>query len=360
MSMSPIVLKIRAQRRPRENLQERIGDRGGHVGVLQLGPRIDAEYDVRPFARRAPPPFVHADQFDPRQHVDHRVVVPLDVAEDGIGVGKPQRLGGRGNVRLAGEQPVADPQRMVLVVVIVGRLGLPVLLGSGRLGRVELDVERVFVDVLRRTVEQGDAIVAGVGADVAADLADVAGQRRQQEDVAVLVVVVEELVRAHADREQRRARLAWRGRGPAIRPPRPAPRSVLRPSSGSKCAAYSLHQVEDRTAADFRAVGERHLDGAFQQRLDHRRLVADFIARERLCSTGRLVPPHKVAPLIAERGGDEHLLSAWRAAVPVRRGEVPALAFESVAGSPPNTSFARRYLSVSIRTRIGRSLQRCT
>ena len=58
---------------------------------------------------------------------------------------------------------------VVLVVVVVRRLGLPVLLRPRRLRRVELEVERVLVDVLRHAVEQGDAVVAGVRADVAGD-----------------------------------------------------------------------------------------------------------------------------------------------------------------------------------------------
>src|SRR3989304_3568507 len=96
---------------------------------------------------------------------------------------------------------------MVFMVIVVGRLGTPELLGPRGLVRIKFNVEWVLVDVLRRSVKQRNPVVSGVRPHVAGDLADIAGQRRQQEDVAVFVVVVEELVWPHADRKQRSAGL---------------------------------------------------------------------------------------------------------------------------------------------------------
>ena len=208
-------------------------------------------------------------------------------------------LVGVGHVRLAGQQLVADAQRVVLVVVVVRRLGLPVLLRPRRLGRVELDVERILVDVLRRAVEQRDAVVAGVGADVAADLADVAGQRRQQEDVAVLVVVVEELVRPHADGEQRRARVRRRC----------ARASDSTAAAGAQVSSSAVFGVEVRRRT--RAPGRRPAGSgpscrrrasprrALEQRDRRRReVLADLVAGERPRRASPLRSHHDVvAPL---------------------------------------------------------------
>jgi hypothetical protein len=62
----------------------------------------------------------------------------------------------------------------------------------------ELDGEGILVGVERNAGEERVAVVAGVGPDVAAHLADGPGKRRHQEDRPILEVVVEELVGAHA------------------------------------------------------------------------------------------------------------------------------------------------------------------
>ena len=111
------------QRRPGEDIQKRVGHRRSHVRMFHLGPRVHAEDDVGPFTRRGPPPFVNRDHLDARQHVDDRVVVPLDIAEDRVRVGKPQRLGWRRHMRRPGQQLGPDAQRVILVVVEVRRLG---------------------------------------------------------------------------------------------------------------------------------------------------------------------------------------------------------------------------------------------
>ena len=150
---------------------------------------------------------------------------------------------------------LADAQRVILVVVVVRRLGSPVLLRPRRLGGIELDVERVLVDVLRHAVEQGHAVVAGVGADVAADLADVAGERGQQED---------------ASRSLLSLLKNWFGPMPMANSVVPGSLAICRASDstaaagaqvissvvlGSKCCGVLVDQVEDRAAADLLAVG---------------------------------------------------------------------------------------------------------
>ena len=185
---------------------------------------------------------------------------------------------------------------MVLVVVVVRRFGPPVLAWARRAGRIELDVKRVLVDVLRRAVKQGDAVVAGVGADVAAEPAHVARQRGQQEDVAVLIVVVEELVGAHADGEQRGAGLLGEVPRQRLHRRRRRPGQLLH-RLGVEVRRILLDQVEHRAAAELLAIGQRHLDGAFEQRIRHVRVPPDHVAREQLRRVRGAVPPHVIAPL---------------------------------------------------------------
>ncbi len=294
-------------RGPRERHQEGIRHRRCHVGMLQLEPGIDAKHDVGPLARGAPPPFVDRYHLDARQHVHHGVEVPLHVAQNRVRVGEPHRLGRRRDVRRARQQLVADAQGMILVVVVVRGLGLPILLGTRVLFGIQFDVKRILVDPLRRAVEECGPVVAGVGSDVAADLADIASQRREQHRVAILVVAVEELVRTHADRNERRAgflgdvtceRLDRRGRRPGdlFRRFRIEVRRVL------------AHQVERGPAAHLAAVGERHLDRTFEQRILDVRVLAHLVAGEHLGRVGVAVPPDVVAPFHAHLLADDRLL----------------------------------------------------
>ena len=85
------------------------------------------------------------------------------------------------------------------MIVVVRRLGSPIGLRPRRFGGIELDVERVFINILRHAIEQGHAVVPRVGADVAGQFSDIAGERREEKLRAVFVVVVEKLVGAHAD-----------------------------------------------------------------------------------------------------------------------------------------------------------------
>ena len=292
------------ERRPRKDDEERVGHRRRHVGMLQLRPRIDTKHHVGPLAGSRPPPLLHGDHLDARQGVDHRVVVPLHVAEDRVGIGEPHDLGRRRHVGRAGQQPVADAQRMVLVVVVVRRLRPPVLPRPRGLRGIELEVERVLVDVLRRAVEERRAVVAGVGADVPAHAPDIAGQRREQEDVAVLVVVVEELVRSHPNREERRPRLLRDVPGQPLDGGRRRPRELLG-RLRIEVRGVFLDEVEHGTAANGLAVCERHLHAAFELGIARHRLGADLVARNRPGLPGGAVPEHVVAPVVAHGLGHE-------------------------------------------------------
>ena len=125
---------------------------------------------------------------------------------------------------------------------------------------------------------------------------------------------------------------------------------------GIEVGRVLLDQVEDRPAADLLAVGQRDLDRAFQQGVADLRFVADLVAGERLRGLGRLVPPDVVAPLLAQRLGDEHVASACRGGGSFSPSASTWVWFVSSAGFAPKTSAARRYFSVSMRTRIGRSV----
>jgi hypothetical protein len=188
----------------------------------------------------------------------------------------------------------------------MGRFGFPILLGPGGFGRVQFDIERVLVDVLRTAVEQGHAVVSGIRADIAADLADVAGQGGQQKDIAVLVVVVEELVRSHADGKQRGSRLSRHVTSQRLDRRRRRPRQLFG-RLGVEVRRILADQIEHRAAADRGAVGQRDVDRTFQQRVRDFGSLADLIASQGPGCTGLAVPPHKVAPLVAKRGGDQHL-----------------------------------------------------
>jgi hypothetical protein len=94
----------------------------------------------------------------------------------------------------------------------------------------------------------------------------VAGERGEEQCVAVLVVAVEELVRAHADGEERGARLP--GDFAGERSTAAAGAQVI--SSvvlGVKCAAYSRMRSKTGRQRTVAAIGEFDLDGAFQERI---------------------------------------------------------------------------------------------
>ena len=65
-------------------------------------------------------------------------------------------------MRLAGQKCVAHAQRMVLVIVVVGRFGPPILLRTSRFCLVQLNVEWILVDVLRCSVKQSGAVISRI------------------------------------------------------------------------------------------------------------------------------------------------------------------------------------------------------
>src|SRR6476661_7013160 len=101
------------------------------------------------------------------------------------------------------DRSFAHLEHVIFVVVVVGGFGPPKLLGSRRLRAVEFEVKRIFVDVLGHTVEHRYAVVSRIGADVAREFADVAGESGEKKLRPVLVVVVEKLIGSHADGEER-------------------------------------------------------------------------------------------------------------------------------------------------------------
>ena len=199
---------------------------------------------------------------------------------------------------------MADLERFVLVVVVVGRLGPPILPGPGGLVGVELDVEGILADPLGEPVEQRDAVVSRVGADVAGDPADVAGERGEQEDRAILVVVVEELIRPHAHAEQRGSRHGGDLAGELLDRLRRGPGEVL-DRLGIEVIGVLLDHVEAGAAAHGLPVGQCDFDLTLEQRLPDGREPADLVARETFGRVALSVPPDGIAPLVAQTFGDD-------------------------------------------------------
>ena len=171
--------------------------------MLELHPGVDAIDDVAILARGRPPPLIVDNEFRARQRVVDHVIVALLVAERGVGVDLPDRLGGRRHVRAGCDLLVAcfhqalaiGPKMHGLIAKRVSCLDVP-------LG-IELRVERILHGPLADAGEECRLVVAGVRADVAAMPAEAPRECQHQEQRAVLVVVVPELVGAHAAGDQR-------------------------------------------------------------------------------------------------------------------------------------------------------------
>lgn len=65
------------------------------------------------------------------------------------------------------------------MVPVVNRFAFPVSLDGHLAVRIQLGVEWILLDVLSQPAEIRGAVIPGIGADVTADLADVAGHGRQ-------------------------------------------------------------------------------------------------------------------------------------------------------------------------------------
>ena len=295
-------IKGAIDRRARVDLHERIGVGGGHVRVLELHPRIDAVNDVRVFARGRPPPFVVHHQLAARQRVVDDVEVALLVAERGVRVDLPDRLGRCRHVGAGGDRLVAGLHDALAVGPVVHRLVADVGLDRDRTIGVELQLERVFHGEATDAGKQRQLVVAGVGADIAAVPAERAGQRRYQEDGAVLVVVVEELVRPHAAGEEgpsttRRYGACQTDRGRFRRPGQ-----LLDLRRGHVLVQILASQVEHRSALDAAAVGKLDLEAAVERGF-HPGLVemgAKLVARHGHRFAGRFVPHDKVGQIAGQ------------------------------------------------------------
>ena len=131
----------------------------------------------------------------------------------------------------------------------------------------------ILVDPLRDAGERRQPVVAGVAADRAAVVADVVGQRGDQDDRAVLVVVVEEVVRAHPLDEQGLGRVGSDVLGQLLDRVDRNPGDLRDLLRGAAVVEVLLDGVEDRAHLDVGAVDEGDAERALECRVDVAREV---------------------------------------------------------------------------------------
>ena len=142
------------------------------------------------------------------------------------------------------------------MIEVVHRLRFEIPLGFGGFFGIELDLELVFGVVLGCSTEEGDAVIARKGADVATNEPNVSRESTDQEDGSILEIIIEKLVGSHTKYD---GRLLWVGGNLASQSANRfgwRPRQLLDLFWGIRIIEHLSSDIEHGAALDLLAVGQ--------------------------------------------------------------------------------------------------------